>query len=105
MQCPACKRKIENEESCPRCGMNLTDLKRFTRNADRLILQGKRCLARKSFKDSLIAFQIANSLCGSSTAKKGIITSLICLGSYRRALRTAVKYGYLDKLLPPLWIA
>jgi len=77
--------------------MDLINLKRLTRKAERLILRGKRNLAQKNFKDSLRAFQIANGLYRSSTAKKGIITSLICLGSYRRALRAAAKFGYLDK--------
>ena len=97
MECPSCKRKIEKEEYCPRCGMNLIELNKLTIKAERYILKGKKYITQKDFKKAFKAFKIANSLYHSSIAEKGIITSLICLGSYQRALRVALKCGYLEK--------
>lgn len=89
MRCPTCRRIIEEQIECPRCGTGLQALRELRDAARRLTVQGRHFLRAGEARKAEQAFRAAEHLCHSETAEKGIAVALLCRGKFAEALARA----------------
>ena len=94
LQCPSCKRKIANNDTCPRCGLELGDLQKIVARAQMDFIQGCKYLAAEEYRKALKAFRSSYKLHHTPHAGEGIIAALICQGLYKEALLKLFSFGY-----------
>ncbi|MEA1926619.1 MAG: hypothetical protein U9N73_00305 [Candidatus Auribacterota bacterium] len=79
MECPVCHRSEVRAELCPRCGTDLSSLKKVREFHLRLMEEGRAFLRRRQFRKGLKSFQEAYRLMRTDQARKGVIVALFCL--------------------------
>lgn len=85
LRCPTCRRRIEEEATCPRCGTEIETLRRIAEAADRLVAEGWRLLHAGDGRPdgrpdgasaALRAFEAAMRLRATEGARRGRIVAL-----------------------------
>jgi len=87
MQCPNCRRTVNEEACCPRCGTELTVVRQLHSLADVYYNAGQKALQAQDFAKALTAFKSAFGLEHSERAQKGMSVTLIGLGKNRMRLK------------------
>lgn len=83
MECPVCKRRDITDDSCPRCGANLSHLQNLQKAHYRLMERGKAFLRERQFQEGLKSFRQADKLMKTDQARKGLIVAAICRKSFQ----------------------
>jgi hypothetical protein len=90
MRCPTCRRAIDDEAACPRCGTGLQELQAIRDAARRHLLRGRLALRQRRAAEAEQAFREAERLRHSATAARGIAVALLCQGRFAEALAVEV---------------
>lgn len=81
LRCPTCRRRIEQEDACPRCGTEIETLRRIAEAADRLVAEGWRLLHASDGRPegasaALGAFEAAMRFRATEAARRGRVVAL-----------------------------
>jgi hypothetical protein len=81
LRCPTCRRRIEDEPDCPRCGTEMETLRRIAEAAHRYVAEGWRRLHAAGgqpdgARAALGAFEAAQRLRVTEEARRGRIVAL-----------------------------
>ena len=87
MCCPACRRRVTSEKSCPRCGLDLTLLFDLQKKYDEYLNLAQIKLKQQNFQEAHNLFLNAFRINNTDKTKKGMFVCLAAIGKYKEAMQ------------------